>query len=182
MVDIIPLNWIPKLLTMLKNLFIFFLFTSFVAANFSCKKESAGTDSYIKFKKNGTWVTLEALGALGPNLGDATKMDLEISSQATTATGDLILSIQKQTSVFNIGTYDSDASTHTISIDYFDYTTSSSFSIEDNSTTHSRYYITITSITPTRIEGTFTGNFLYNFIDDETVNITEGEFKVNRVR
>ncbi len=51
----------------------------------------------------------------------------------------------------------------------------------------SKYIVNITSITPTQIKGTFTGNYLYdNFSSDDPdggiVNITEGSFQVKRVR
>ncbi|HEY5371912.1 MAG TPA: hypothetical protein VIJ75_23260 [Hanamia sp.] len=49
------------------------------------------------------------------------------------------------------------------------------------------YIVTITSITPTQIKGTFTGNYLYDDSNSDDpdggiVNITEGEFQVKRVR
>jgi hypothetical protein len=45
-----------------------------------------------------------------------------------------------------------------------------------------RYLVNITSITPTELRGTFTGNYLYDYFDDETLNVTEGEFFVHRAR
>ena len=51
----------------------------------------------------------------------------------------------------------------------------------------SKYTVNITSITPTQIKGTFTGNYLYSTSnsydpDGGIVHITEGEFQVKRVR
>ncbi len=48
----------------------------------------------------------------------------------------------------------------------------------------SKYIFNITSITTTDITGTFTGNYLYDSFGSSasTLDITEGEFNVKRVR
>jgi hypothetical protein len=46
----------------------------------------------------------------------------------------------------------------------------------------SKFVITITSITDKEIKGTFTGNYLSDFITEEVQEVTEGEFSAPRVR
>jgi len=50
-----------------------------------------------------------------------------------------------------------------------------------------KFIINVTSITSTQISGTFTGNYLYDDFssgdpDGGVIAITEGEFKVKRIR
>jgi len=44
----------------------------------------------------------------------------------------------------------------------------------------STFTIVLTSITSTEIKGTFTGNYLYDYVGHGTISITEGEFCVKR--
>jgi hypothetical protein len=46
----------------------------------------------------------------------------------------------------------------------------------------SHYTIKLTEITSQKLTGTFTGNFLSSTSGGNTVNLTEGEFSVRRVR
>ena len=52
----------------------------------------------------------------------------------------------------------------------------------DLSGTSSKYIVNVTSITSTELRGTFTGNYLYDNFDQESLPITEGEFFVKRIR
>ena len=57
------------------------------------------------------------------------------------------------------------------------------FDISDaNGQPPSKYTVNVTSITATELRGSFTGNYLYDDFDQETRQITEGEFVVKRIR
>lgn len=171
-----------------------FLFLLLIIVFASCKKDSSpsNNDSYIKFKLNGNWVTYKALGELGPDLGDATKTDIGIDGYSDDKKNGFSISIQIDGSDFKTGTYSSDQyPEYYMIVDYLlnpDPSTAKYYDITDApSKDPSKYIVTITSITPTQIKGTFTGNYLYddsNSTDPDggIMNITEGEFQVKRVR
>ena len=96
------------------------------------------------------------------------------------------LTVQVDGPNFNTGTYVSDNLNYWVVISYVSGANTANmkfYDIEDASgRTSSKYTITVTSITDTELRGTFTGNYLYNNSDDETIDITEGEFKVRRAR
>jgi hypothetical protein len=155
----------------------------------SCKKDDTpdnNTSYYVKVKKDGTWLTWTgfAKGEMGPDGFDASLVDLGVTGVSDDGSERLDLTLQKTGTSFDPGTYDSDIdAVVTTSIHYMTGLTTApeSFRIMDDGTNHSRYITNITSITPTAIEGTFTGNFLMAF-DGTLLNITEGEFRVERVR
>ncbi len=170
------------------------LLLSLVFVAFSCKKDpaSASSDSYVKLKMNGNWVTYKGLGELGPDLGDATKINLGVSGSSADAKNLFDITIQLDGNNFPTGTYSSDQYPQ-----YF-MTVSLLLNPDPNTLKHyditdamnndpSKYTANITSITPSEIKGTFTGNYLYSSFNDDDpdggiVRITEGEFKVKRIR
>ena len=92
------------------------------------------------------------------------------------------IDMQQPGSTFTTGTYDSDNIAT-----WFDYKKDINtfdpvfYSLGANGTEISRYHITISSITTKVLEGSFTGNFIVND-DGDRMNITEGQFRVERVR
>ena len=152
---------------------------------FSCKKDSDTPNSYVKIKKNGTWVTYNGLGELGPDLGDPTKTNLGVSATNSNQSETFDFVIQLNGTSFPTGTYTSGSlfpniimslilNANTASLVYHD--------INDApGRAPSQYSITITSITDTYLSGTFTGNYLSDG-GTEVVEVTEGEFHVKRVR
>lgn len=160
----------------------------------SCKKDPADSNSsYVKFKKNGEWITYKGLGEVGPDLGDATLTDLGVNGYSDDQKNIFSISIQVTGNTFNTGTYTSDKyPEYYMIVDYSenpDPSTIKYYDITDAlNMPPSKYTVNISSITSTTITGTFTGNYLYdNFHDDDDadggiVKITEGEFQVKRVR
>lgn len=172
--------------------FHYLLFVSLAFVSFSCKKDSNSTnsDSYVKIKKNGNWITYKGLGELGPDLGDNTKIDLGISGASADNKDNFDISIQLDGNNFPTGTYSSDQTQYWMPIDFItgDGSTLKAYDISDaDGMDPSKYIVNITSITSTQIVGNFTGNYLYSSInntdpDGGIVYITEDEFKVKRVR
>lgn len=171
------------------------LFLSLVLLAFSCKKEAASSaegDSYVKVKMNGNWVTLKGMGELGPDMGDNTKTDLAITGNSTDGKQTFDIAIQLDGASFPQGVYNSDVYTpYYMVVDFMLMPTTSDikhYQIEDALNREpSKYIVNITSITSTEIKGTFTGNYLYSSFNSDdadggTVQITEGEFKVKRIR
>ncbi|HUR12448.1 MAG TPA: hypothetical protein VM012_13820, partial [Flavitalea sp.] len=147
-------------------------------------------DSYVKFKKNGTWVTYTALGELGPDLADASKTNFGVSATSNDQDVSFDISIQVDGNNFATGVYNSDNTSYwtviglftgfkTGDMQHYDIT-------EAPGRAPSQYQVTVTSITANELQGTFTGNYLYNYFGNGTsadvVEITEGSFKVKRVR
>lgn len=176
-----------KITSLVFTLFLFALFTA------SCKKTSnENNDSYVKFKMNGTWINYKGLGELGPDLGDDTKTDLGITGYSKDNKNVLDISIQVDGSGFNTGLYSSDKyPEYYMIVDYSenpDPSTMKWYEIDDAlNQPPSLFTVHISSITPTQIKGTFTGNYLYdnNLADDADggiVRITEGVFQVKRIR
>lgn len=170
------------------------LLLSLVFVAFSCKKDSnstsSGSDSYVKIKMNGNWITYKGLGELGPDLDDNTKIDLTISGASTDNKDNFSISIQLDGNNFPTGTYSSDETQYWMPIDFMTDTGSSlkDYDISDAmGMDPSKYTVNITSITSSEIKGTFTGNYLFSSFNDTDpdggiVYITEGEFKVKRIR
>ena len=152
---------------------------------FSCSKKS-DNDYFVKLKINGNWVTWKTvIGELGPDLANASKTDLGVTANNDASTDVFDLTIQINGSNFTTGTYASDNLSYFVFISYSkDVTTNAKFyDLEDAPTgPSSKYTINITSITDTELRGTFTGNYLYSNMADESINITEGEFFVRRAR
>lgn len=155
----------------------------------SCKKESNndtsnGSEYYLKFKKNGNWITWKnALCELGADLDDNTKTDFGFQGASDDNAEGFGISFQVEGASIPQGTYHSD--------DYFmpiDYTISQNnhttwYSDHTSGEPASSYSVTLSSINSTTIKGSFTGNFLVNDDDDaDKLNITEGEFFLKRIR
>ncbi len=168
------------------------LLLSLVFVVFSCKKDSHSTDSdsYVKINVNGNWVTYKGLGELGPDLDDPTKIDLTISGVSADNKNNFSISIQLDGNNFPTGTYSSDQSQYWMPIDFM---TGNGSDLKDYDISDvtgmdpSKYTVNITSISSSEITGTFTGNYLYSSFNDTDpdggiVYITEGEFKVKRIR
>jgi hypothetical protein len=168
----------------MKKLLLPLLFAAAVFSVTSCKKETTD-NSFVTFKKEGssiTWASY-AKGEIGPDGFDSSMINLGITGQSPDGKERFDLTIQKPGTQFSTGTYDTDSAY--VIIDYindFNTLTPKIYRIGSNSTftDHSRFQINITSITPTRIEGNFSGNFL---VDDngQQVAVTAGEFSVQRI-
>ncbi|MBL7697776.1 MAG: hypothetical protein JNK79_06440 [Chitinophagaceae bacterium] len=154
----------------------------------SCKKNTyteTQSDFYLKFKLNGKWVTwTKVLGELAPYLADESKTDLSVTGQSDDNKAVLDISVQVDGEAINAGSYSSDD--YRLPIIYAkgggDNTDSYTLGSVDGRD-RSRYIVTITSITENTITGTFTGNYLESeFQENTSVEITEGQFKVHRLR
>ena len=131
---------------------------AFVIFSLSCQKDadadSGGSAYFMKFKKNGTWVNYTLVeGESGPTATDPNTTYVQVAYfTGYTGTNDLIAFMN------------------------------------DNAPSRepSKYTITITTITATEIAGNFTGNYLYNLTPgrgpEDIINITEGSFRVKRIR
>lgn len=151
----------------------------------ACKKISGNDPEYfLKFKLNGNWVThTAAVGELGPDLADDSYTDLGITGNSDNGNEVFDIGIQVAGSNFSTGTYNTDD--HTVFISYVINSPALKFytlgSVDGQP--DSRYTVTITSITDDTIKGTFTGNYLEDgSVGDATVEVTEGEFVVPRIR
>lgn len=169
------------------------LFIALVIISASCKKSGANSasDSYLKIKMNGTWITYKnALGELGPDLGNASKTDLGLTATSDDSKNVFDFTVQINGSNFTTGVYDSDNPAYLTDVSILTGAGTAgmaNFMIDDApGRTPSKYLITISSITSTQIKGTFTGNYLYNSSGSGTsadiLDITEGEFSVKRIR
>ena len=151
----------------------------------SCGKDN--DDYFVKLKINGNWVTWKTVaGELGPDLANSSKTDLGVTANDDAMTQVFDISIQVDGSNFNTGTYDSDNLNYWVVVNYLSGANTANLKFYDISDAPtgpgSKYLVNVTSITDTELRGTFTGNYLYNHSDDESIQITEGEFKVKRIR
>ena|SRR5689334_15374474 len=151
----------------------------------SCSKSNSSPSAYLKLKINGTWVTYNyALSELGPDLSNPAKTDLAVSANNKSQTEVFGISIQSDNQI-TTGTYASDDLRYFIVVDYMTTTNNDlrDWSNDDVSNKPpSKYTITITSITDKEIKGTFTGNYVSEFITEDVKEITEGEFSAPRIR
>jgi hypothetical protein len=157
-----------------------------VISFFSCKKKS-DNDYFVKLKINGTWVTWKTVaGELGPDLADPSKTDLGVTGNDDAMKDVFDLSIQIDGSNFTTGSYDSDNGNYWVIVSYAKNAGAANSQYFDISSVSgqpdSKYIVNITSITDKDIRGTFSGNYLSEFISDEMLNLTEGEFFVRRLR
>jgi hypothetical protein len=153
---------------------------------FSCSKKS-GNDYYVKLKINGNWVTWKTVaGELGPDFANAAKTDLGVTGNDDAGKDIFDLSIQIDGPNFTTGSYDSDNSNYWVIVSYAKNAAAANSQYFDISSVNgqpdSKYIVNITSITDKEIRGTFTGNYLSEFITDDMLNLTEGEFFVRRLR
>lgn len=153
---------------------------------FSCKKNS-DNNYYVKLKINGSWVTWKVVvGELGPDLANSAKTDFGVTANDDAMKDVFDISIQVDGSNFNTGSYDSDNSNYWVVISYAKgpgAVGSKYFDIEDAPNRPvSKYVVNVTSINDKELRGSFSGNYLYDYSDDEVMDITEGEFFVKRIR
>jgi hypothetical protein len=159
-----------------------------IVSFFSCKKDSSSSDYYVKFKLNGNWVTWKKVvaGELGPDLADPTKTDFGVTANDDAINNVLDISIQVNSTNFATGSYDSDNSNYWVVVSYMKDANTANMKLFDitdaPSQPPSKYIVNVTSITPTELKGTFTGNYLSDWNTGEMMNITEGEFFVKRLR
>ncbi|HMO61708.1 MAG TPA: hypothetical protein PKC39_09570 [Ferruginibacter sp.] len=169
---------------MKKQLHYFIFFTLLVTVSLSCKKNSGNTDYFVKIKQDGNWTTFtKVAGEFGPDLLDPSFTNLVIAAESNSGTEAFTIAIQGTS--LSAGTYDTDNTTvASTSLVYITQATTSprAHTVDASMVAVSRYMVNITSITATEIEGTFTGNFLYDSFNDNAANITEGQFKVKRIR
>ena len=160
------------------------LFISLSLIISSCKKDNGESDFYLKIKVNGNWVTYDqAYCELGPDLGDPSLTDFvvnggndnELMSLSIQSTGDIVP-----------GSYNTGA----VSPPYYmlvDYWKISQTDIQvfdhygPGTGVDPFYTLNITSISAKEVRGNFTGNYLYNSSEDESILITEGEFVAQRI-
>src|SRR5688572_1644440 len=154
---------------------------------FSCNKDKDEDGYYVKLKINGNWVTWKTVaGELGPDFADASKTDLGVTANDDSGQDIFDITIQVNGTTFNTGSYSSDNTNYIVYVDYADNIGTTSARYYDitsaPSMPESKYTVNITSITDTELRGTFTGNYLYDYFEEETFAVTEGEFRVRRVR
>jgi hypothetical protein len=155
----------------------------------SCNKDEAQTENkgyYVKYKLNGTQVlsTGQNYAFVRPNETIAGKIDFGLSSQTNDFKHAFNLYIQKDASIAT-GTYDQNGSYY-MHADYFEnagMVTEKTFTSETGpGMPPYTLTIVITSITPASISGSFTGNYLYDQVNNSSIQITEGEFFVKRMK
>lgn len=177
----------------MRKLSLLFFAFSMILLFSSCKKDgdSSGSGYYFKVKKDGNWISYaDVAGEYGPDLGDPSYTGLVIHGQNEGASEVLNIVIQNEGSSIAPGSYASDnySSTFYVVMNLMIMTGSSlhSYDIEHApSMPDSRYVIKIDQVTEDAITGSFTGNYLYDDFastNPETVAITEGEFRVKRIR
>ena len=152
----------------------------------SCKKNN-DSDYYVKLKINGNWVTWTTVaGELGPDLGNSTKTDFGVTANDDSQQNVFDFTIQIDGSNFNTGTYTSDNPSYLMVVDYLKDANTPNMKLyqiaDATGRPSSKYTINVTSITSTELRGNFTGNYLTEINTDQTIDITEGEFKVRRIR
>jgi hypothetical protein len=168
------------------NTKLFFLLLLIAPLFFSCKKDSSSDDSshYFKFKMNGNWITWkEALADVAVQSGQ-TSFNFSARNEGATEYVYMLVNPNNGGSLVP-GTYTPDNSLLKVSyvkrlnaVDFTNYSDDAFGSPADT-----RYEITVTSITDKTIKGTFKGNYLTNdFNDNDKLNVTEGEFSLQRVR
>ncbi|HLX90829.1 MAG TPA: hypothetical protein VKR32_04055 [Puia sp.] len=153
----------------------------------SCKKSSSSTSSYyVKFNVNDSLVTWNyVVGEIGTDLQDSTKTDFGMNAVSKDTSTAIILSIQVNGKSLPTGTYESTNSSLVVFADFYTGYNSPAFvdyTIDDASgMAPSTFTITISAITSKDMRGTFTGNYLYDFLSGKTVAVTNGEFFVPRL-
>jgi hypothetical protein len=177
---------------MLNKLFTPLLLATLTIFFVSCKKDASSglPDSYVKIKKNGVWKTYsDAAGELGPDLLDGSKTDFVVTGYTADQSENLSLSVQINGSNFVTGNYASDSYPNPfLDINFTTLTNGSElhhFGVENGLVNEdSKYTMQVTEITDTHLSGSFSGNYLYDSFasDSGIVRITEGEFRVKRIR
>jgi hypothetical protein len=141
-------------------------------------------DYFIKYKANGAWFTWkDVFGDLGPSLitNGVTTFGLESFDDDEMDAFDIFLNV---TGSIGTGTYTFPADN--ITVDYRLNAYGPSETIYGINQVTGRpapqFTLTFTSITDDEIRGTFTANYLGRSGTDETIELTEGEFVIPRIR
>ena len=170
------------------------LVIALIILSLSCQKDAdgdpGGSAYFLKFKKNGTWVNYTLVeGESGPTATDPNTTYVQVFGGSNDQNETLDISVQVDGNNVPAGTYVSD--NYYVQVSYFTGYTGTNDLIafmNDNAPSRepSKYTITITTITATEIAGNFTGNYLYNLTPgrgpEDIINITEGSFRVKRIR
>ena len=153
----------------------------------SCKKNNDNSDYYVKLKIDGNWITwTTVVGELGPDLADPSKTDLGVTANDDAQKDVFDISIQIDGSNFTTGAYATDNPNYWVFIAYakdLGTVNAQGFLVNDKmGLPPSKFTVNILSITDDAIRGNFIGNYLYDDNADEVMNLTEGEFFVQRIR
>jgi hypothetical protein len=155
----------------------------------SCSKNDNpdNGDYYMKLKVKGEWVTLNtAFGDIEPVQGDPSRIALIASCADETQNTRFTINLFVDGPVLKTGTYRiEDADTELVlayvknakSADPLFYSTD--YYLGSGATI---YDLTITSISDNVITGTFKGNFLKEAFTENPIEVTEGEFRLNRAK
>ncbi len=156
----------------------------------SCKKSSTSNNNsnyYVKVNKNGTLLSYPLVtGELGPDQLDASLTDLVIRGQSTDASEVLDIVIQVS-GPLTPGTYITGLLSPQV---IFDLTIQNganikNFRAEDAPGMPPSFFtVTLTTVNQDVVEGTFTGNYLYNDFGTSTPEVmtfTSGEFRINPI-
>jgi hypothetical protein len=151
----------------------------------SCKKDGNDPDYYFKIKVDGNWITYEGANCeLGPDLGDPSLTDFVVNA----GDDDVLVSVALQsTGDINTGAYVTSAVSppYYLLVEYWKIM-QNDIQIFDCASaplaggSEPEFTLNITSISNSEIRGTISGNFLHNYTEDETINVTEGEFVARR--
>src|SRR5688572_4095949 len=140
---------------------------------FSCKK-SSDSKYYVKFKLNGNWVTMKnVLGEIGPDLADPDLLDFGLTANSEDQKEIFDISLQTGADFFETGkVYNSED--WFMPVGYSKDISSTSTVYYDNHNGKDGmdfpyYTITFTVITDKEVKGTFTGNYLYDYFNEEIV-------------
>lgn len=150
-----------------------------------CKKDVKDKgDYYVKYKVNGTLFTwIDVFGDLGPSLttNGVTTFALKSFDDTETDAFDIFLNV---TGNITTGTYTYPADDILVDYRLYAYTPSEMLYSLNQATGRPapQFTLTFTSITADEIRGNFTANYLARSGTDETIEITEGEFLVPRIR
>ena len=159
------------------------LIIAFAFSISSCNKSNSTSEGYLKVKINGTWVTFNyALSNLAPDILNPNKINLAVAGDNADRSESFHINIQSDYQI-PTGVYASDDPQYFIDVRYYKHINNDFVSYGIYSVTgrpDSKYTITITSITDQEIRGSFTGNYLSYFFNEDVQEVTEGEFVVPR--
>jgi hypothetical protein len=151
----------------------------------SCKKDK-DVEHYFKVKINGNWVTYNiALAELGPDLMDDTKTNFLASGRSDDQKTifDITFQVDGSNSI-GTGTYVYGDVVmifhHMVDFGGPNFKSYADSWLDPNPEPH--FTVTLSSIDEKTIRGSFTGNYLVEDFTDEVINVTEGEFVLQRIR
>ena len=150
-----------------------------------CKKETSEKPKYeVVFNMNGTKeVFTPFYSSIQPNSSIPGNTDFMLVARSGGDKNHFAITIQV-TGDFQTGTYTSNNLNYTVIADYFqnvgqpdeqDYTIDHAPLMPACS-----FVVNITSIDEHQIRGNFTGNYLYDRINDESIVVSDGSFVVKR--